>query len=282
MLALVFVVALGVPNALVKRTAMHTAPIQKPKPSVLVDKPKPIETKKIETKPGVAVSDKNKIVRPRTIVSEPCVRFPVTVTHGTEEDSFPLTMCDGTIAPGAIERLSILARPESADRPKQSISDLVKVQGDVISPGIRRVDERLPHVVQTLLDHFDKFGVARKVHLISGYRPLSKGSYHATAQALDFRVDGVSNEQMVVFCKSIPDVGCGYYPNSTFVHVDVRPPGTGHVTWIDVSGPGQTPYYVSKWPPGPFDDDPRTSLPDLPHVDLPPQKKNLPLGSAEL
>ena len=71
------------------------------------------------------------------------------------------------------------------------------------------------------------------MHVISGVRPNSVGSFHATAQAIDFRVDGVRNEVLVDFCKTLPDTGCGYYPNSSFVHLDVRAPGTGHVSWID-------------------------------------------------
>jgi hypothetical protein len=33
------------------------------------------------------------------------------------------------------------------------------------------------------------------------------------------------------------------------VHVDVRNPGTGSVTWIDASGPREAPRYVKQWPP---------------------------------
>jgi hypothetical protein len=29
----------------------------------------------------------------------------------------------------------------------------------------------------------------------------------------------------------------------------VRDPGAGHVSWIDASGPGESPRYVSTWPP---------------------------------
>ncbi len=89
------------------------------------------------------------------------------------------------------------------------------------------------------------------MHVISGYRPNSVGSFHASAQALDFRVDGVANEALVAFCKTLDDTGCGYYPNSSFVHMDVRPVGTGHVAWIDASGPGESAHYVSAWPPPP-------------------------------
>ncbi len=68
-------------------------------------------------------------------------------------------------------------------------------------------------------------------------------------------VEGVRNEDLATFCRSLPDTGCGYYPKSSFVHVDVRPKGTGHVYWIDASGPGEDAKYVAAWPP-PKDSEP--------------------------
>jgi len=244
-------------------TAMHQPPhitLEKKKFDLRkemkkVDPPKP----KVET---AAVK-----AEPKT-----CLRYPVTVTHGFDQSTFALTTCGGQPAPGAIEELSILARPEIVEKPKASAVDLAKVQGEFLSPGIKRIDPRLPVALQAVLDHFDKVGIVRQVHLISGYRPASKGSFHATAQALDFRIDGVTNEQIVAFCKTLQDVGCGYYPNSTFVHLDIRPAGTGHVAWIDASGPGERPQYVSTWPPpvDPFGDDPKQdvaqTLPPLPQL----------------
>ena len=72
---------------------------------------------------------------------------------------------------------------------------------------------------------------------------------HATGRAIDFRIEGTKNEDVVAFCKTLTDTGCGFYPNSSFVHLDVRDPGAGHVSWIDASGPGETPHYVTAWPP---------------------------------
>ncbi len=275
MISLVLLVLLG-PLAPKGAIAMHQTPHLKvdkkldsrelarpPKkvdPVKKVDPPKKIEpVKKVDLK-----------VDPRPAL--PCLRYPITVTHGLEETTFPLTTCDGNAAPGAIEQLSILARPEIAEKPKATVGDLMKVPGEFIAPGIKRVDERLPHALQVVLDHFDKTGLVRQVHLISGYRPASKGSYHATAQALDVRIDGLSNAQIASFCRTLSDIGCGYYPNSSFVHIDVRPEGTGHVAWIDASGPGEAPQYVSTWPPprDPFADDPRqdfvAGLPPLPRM----------------
>ena len=48
---------------------------------------------------------------------------------------------------------------------------------------------------------------------------------HSTGRAMDFRIDGVKNEDVVAFCKTINDTGCGFYPNSSFVHMDVREAG---------------------------------------------------------
>jgi hypothetical protein len=99
--------------------------------------------------------------------------------------------------------------------------------------------------LQRAVDHFR----AKKVIVVSGYRPSSVGSFHQSGHALDFLLDGVRNEALVAFCRTLEDTGCGYYPNSSFVHMDVRPGGTGHPYWIDSSGPGERAHYVSSWPP---------------------------------
>ncbi len=141
-------------------------------------------------------------------------------------------------------------RTPNAARPA-SIADLAKVEGQRLAPGVRRVDPGLVARLQTIADHFAKPGMPQRVAIVSGYRPESVGSFHASAQALDFRLEGVPNEAVVDFCKTLENTGCGYYPNSSFVHVDVRAPGTGHVAWIDTSAPGEAPHYVSSWPPPP-------------------------------
>lgn len=186
------------------------------------------------------------------VTKPPCMHDGVEFVRGQEIETFPLTRCDGSVAPLALEKLSVLARPESAPRPR-SIEELVKAKGPEIATGVRRVDPGLVGRVQAIVDHFSKIGPL-KVSVVSGYRPLSSGSYHATAQALDLHLEGVRNEAAVEFCKTLADTGCGYYPNSSFIHVDVRQPGTGHVAWIDASGPGEAPRYVSSWPPPPEPD----------------------------
>jgi hypothetical protein len=190
-----------------------------------------------------------KILPKATLPKPPCFHETVLLTRGQETDQFPLSKCDGELAPFAVERLSILVRPESAQKPLASLDLLVKAKGVELAPGVRKVDPGLIGRLQQIVDRFGKTGSSSHVSIVSGYRPNSTGSYHATGQALDMRLDGVKNEELVEFCETLPDTGCGYYPNSSFVHVDVRAPGTGHVHWIDASGPGESPRYVSSWPP---------------------------------
>lgn len=181
----------------------------------------------------------------------PCFSPTIEIMRGTEGDRFSLTKCDGTLAPTALEHLSVLARPGSAGKPEKAWTELAKVKSANIAAGIRRVDAGLAARLETVIAHFTKDGKTPRMEVISGYRPASVGSFHANGRALDFHVDGVSNEALVTFCKTLNDTGCGYYPNSSFVHMDVRPPGTGHVQWIDASGPGESPHYVSAWPAPP-------------------------------
>jgi hypothetical protein len=176
-----------------------------------------------------------------------CTKPAVVVTTGTDSATFPLTKCDGTPAPSAVDELSILARPPSTPKPKAP-TDAKNGSPDV-APGIKRLDPRLVERLDLAAEHFRRNGSdPARVLLVSGYRPQSARSYHQLGRALDFRIEGVTNEALVAFCKTLPDTGCGYYPNSLFVHMDVRDAGAGHVTWIDVSHPGEAPKYVSQWP----------------------------------
>lgn len=181
-------------------------------------------------------------------VKKQCVKEPFEIIRGPEMEKLTLTTCDGKVAPFAVEHLSVLVRPGSAARPTTPIAELAKKTGKDLAPGIRRVDERLALKLQAVVDHFTKDGITPKVSIVSGYRPTSTGSMHATGRAVDFRVEGIKNEEIVSFCKTLDDAGCGFYPNSSFVHLDVRDPGA-KTSWIDASGPGEAPRYVSAWPP---------------------------------
>jgi peptidase M15-like protein len=211
----------------------------------------------------------------------PCLGAPVTVDRGgLEGQSLALVDCHGAPRDVAREELSLLARPWSAPRPKLTgpgnehghghahalPTKGVKLPEGEIAPGVRLVDKGLLVRLDTIARHF----AGRAISVVSGYRPQSRGSQHQTARALDLRVAGVSNEELVAFCKTLTDTACGYYPNSSFVHVDVRNPGTGSVTWIDASGPHEAARYVRQWPP-----------PDEPANDKAPDEKADPAAAPE-
>ncbi len=187
-----------------------------------------------------------RVPKPDAKKERPCLRAPVEIVAGAESASVPLARCDGSAPQIAVDQLSMLARPSSAPKPKDPIETFSQVRGAELAPGIRRIDPRLVAHLALAVEHFRKAGQPARVFLVSGYRPRSAGSYHAAGRALDFRIDGVNNDALVSFCKTLPDTGCGYYPNSVFVHMDVRDAGTGHVSWVDVSRPGETPKYVSE------------------------------------
>lgn len=192
----------------------------------------------------------------------PCFAPAVSIDrNGLENETFSLVDCKGKPVESAREKLSILARPWGVARPtieprkkpkkadkrgsgKDKPTEMAAMD---IAPNVRLLDAGLLTRIDTIAKHFP----GKHISLVSGYRPRSQGSLHQTARAIDLRVVGVGNEEVVAFCKTIGDTGCGYYPNSSFVHVDVRIPGTGSVTWIDASGPGEAPRYVSTWPPPP-------------------------------
>lgn len=200
-----------------------------------------------------------------------CLHDPVEIVRGAEVDKFALQRCEGGLAPFALERLSVVLRPSQVARPVFDVKSAGKPESlsksktvasanaktgekadkkeDLLPATIKRVDVGLAERLDLIATHFKKPGRPVRVGVVSGYRPNSAGSLHSHGRAMDIRIEGVENEELVAFCKSIPDTGCGYYPNSSFVHVDVRDPGAGHVSWIDSSGPGETPSYVTEWPP---------------------------------
>ncbi|HEY4016665.1 MAG TPA: DUF882 domain-containing protein [Polyangiaceae bacterium] len=202
--------------------------------------------------------------RTKTAVPRECAKAPVEFLGGAKPSTLVLAKCDGHAAPAAIERLS----------------ELTGARGPV------KLDTRLVEQLEAAVEHFRSDSAPARVTLISGYRPKSTGSYHAKGRALDFKIQGVENEALVAFCKTFADTGCGYYPNSGFVHMDVREPGAGHVAWTDVSRPGEAPHYVNATvqsepsaPPAADDAQPSPSgLPPLPAARRDVAKARTPSG----
>lgn len=106
------------------------------------------------------------------------------------------------------------------------------------------IDPKLVQLVAQVSDHFG----GRNIEIISGFRPKTLTQYtphsnHNIGKAIDMRIPGVPNEVLRDHCRTYKNTGVGYYPNSLFVHFDVRPKST---FWIDLSKPGEAPKYVGK------------------------------------
>jgi uncharacterized protein YcbK (DUF882 family) len=86
----------------------------------------------------------------------------------------------------------------------------------------------------------------KRLEVVSGYRnpTVAKNprSPHMKGLACDFRVAGVKNTDLRDYLRgNMKKVGVGYYPNSSFVHLDVRKDRSAF--WIDYSGPGDRAMY---------------------------------------
>lgn len=181
--------------------------------------------------------------------SETCSQRPVRFTrYQGETDSFSLLACDGSVSADAIDRLSVMARPPGVLRPPLPLPDepAADASDGEWLPSVRLLNPRLVWLVQQIAEDYP----FRGIYIVSGYRTGPNEGMHARGRALDLQVMGVSNERVVETCRRFRDVGCGYYPNHAFVHVDVRPAGTGSRTWVDVSEPGQASEYVTSWSGG--------------------------------
>ena len=98
------------------------------------------------------------------------------------------------------------------------------------------MNDRLLAVLAQVSDHFG----GRPLRVVSGYRTTSwvEESKHPLGRACDFVVLGVPNKVLRDYLRTLDSVGVGYYPNSTFVHLDVREKNT---YWVDYAGPGEPP-----------------------------------------
>jgi uncharacterized protein YcbK (DUF882 family) len=106
------------------------------------------------------------------------------------------------------------------------------------------IDPKLVQLVAQVSDHFG----GRNIEIISGFRPKTLTQYtphsnHNIGKAIDLRIPGVPNEVVRDHCRTYKNTGVGYYPNSLFVHFDVRAKST---FWVDLSKPGEAPKYVGK------------------------------------
>jgi len=163
-------------------------------------------------------------------------------------DSFALVDCEGVVSADAIDRLSVIGRQPGTPLPSLPLPLLPEnqplVEGEWVN-GIRLLHPRLLGLIQQIALAYP----GRSVAVYSGYRrDARRSSPHLRGRAIDMAVNGVANEQLFAFCRTMRDTGCGYYPNQPFVHVDVREPSHGSAAWIDNAAPGHPSVYTAIWP----------------------------------
>jgi len=108
------------------------------------------------------------------------------------------------------------------------------------------IDAKLIALLAKVSDHFG----GRPIEVVSGFRPRSPkqhtpNSKHNSGSAVDFHIPGVRNEELRDYARSLGKVGVGYYPNSGFIHLDVRPTA---FSWTDTSRAGESPRYLHDEP----------------------------------
>ena len=110
------------------------------------------------------------------------------------------------------------------------------------------IDHPIHWRLATLLVAIEAHYPGSVIEVVSGYRNVGRHtdrSNHTRGRAIDMRVvvDGkrVDNRRLFEALRSsFAEVGVGYYPNGTFVHLDVRDRAT---IWVDYSGAGEVPCY---------------------------------------
>jgi len=176
----------------------------------------------------------------------PAVRIRYLRRH-REATSLSFTHCDGTPNLDAVDPLSVVARAFRTARPSDQEIAAFRAEHPEraehwLTPTHRRMHPGLLVRLQAIADRFPE----RELVVVSGHRPRARrGSRHRYGRALDIQVEGVPRAEVAAFARTLADTGVGYYPNSTFTHVDVR---SRQVYWVDRSGPGEAPDY-GPWPP---------------------------------
>jgi hypothetical protein len=99
----------------------------------------------------------------------------------------------------------------------------------------RRTHAIAPHLLDLVYRTMRHFN-APLVHLVSGYRPDRAGSRHTQGRAIDMVIPGVTNEALADYARQLGFCGVGIYPNSGFVHLDVR---ESSFFWVDQSLPDE-------------------------------------------
>lgn len=141
---------------------------------------------------------------------------------------------------GRHERESVRLVDEQGRVPRSGLNALGAAMRRHEDDAVVQPHPRLARLLAAISDHFG----GREVTVVSGFREAGgytrESSRHVAGRATDIRVRGVSKRELWDFCRSLNLTGCGYYPRSSFVHVDVRDTNN---QWVDWSRPGRRARY---------------------------------------
>ncbi|MFW6050947.1 MAG: LysM peptidoglycan-binding domain-containing protein [Myxococcota bacterium] len=141
------------------------------------------------------------------------------------------------------EQAKVRLRDAEGNVPREALEALGRLmmrgeQGE--EDRIRMPEPRLALLLAAISDHFG----GREIRIVSGWRRpggrTSRRSRHVHGAATDIQVEGVAKLAVWNYCRTLTKTGCGFYPRSVFVHVDVR---DREAQWVDWSRPGQRPRY---------------------------------------
>lgn len=118
----------------------------------------------------------------------------------------------------------------------EAVAQLTRALRDQRADAARSPEPRLLTMLYLIGQYYDA-----ELQVVSAYRVrnlnASEGSRHGAAAACDIRIRGVGIRELARFAETtFANVGVGYYPNSDFVHLDVR---SQSYYWIDYSGSNQ-------------------------------------------
>ncbi|MFH1131198.1 MAG: DUF882 domain-containing protein [Pseudomonadota bacterium] len=202
----------------------------------------PIEVWGKETSQRKNLAQKRAKKRNKNVSSKRIIKRDSTkknVTKRRKKDRFPpMLLQNGNSG----ERVSIRLYDERGYSRKEALGKLKDFLRCRRTGRKYRIHWRLVSHLYNVFRHFD----GKKMIFYSGVRHpkvcKARESRHITGQALDFRVEGVSNRALRDYVMSrFRKVGVGYYPSSIFVHFDVREKSA---FWVDLSRPGQNYRYV--------------------------------------
>ncbi len=141
------------------------------------------------------------------------------------------------------ERLRLRVLDEQGRARKAARTQLARLLRPRGSKRTHLPHPRLLQLLSRVSTHFD----GRTLVVISGYRTpgnrTSKTSKHTQGRAIDFKIEGISNRVLRDYLRTLPNVGVGYYPRSSFVHLDVR---AKPAYWVDWAGPGEAPIFEKR------------------------------------